>query len=139
VVVTALNADYPLLRFGTGDLSAVLAGQCPSGRSNVRIKGWMGRADQTAKVRGMFVHPSQVAEVMRRFPEAGKARLVIGGEMAKDTMTLRVEVASQDEALAQRLAEAIRDVTKLRGEVTLCAPGSLPNDGKVIDDTRPVV
>lgn len=139
VVVTVLNPDYPLVRFGTGDLSALLPGPCPTGRTNARIKGWMGRADQTAKVRGMFVHPGQVAEVLKRFPEAGKARLVISGEMANDQMTLRVEAASPVEASwMQRMAEAIRDVTKLRGEVQLCAPGSLPNDGKVIDDTRQV-
>lgn len=138
VVVTVLNPDYPLLRFGTGDLSAVLAGPCPTGRTHTRIKGWLGRADQTAKVRGMFVHPSQVADVLRRFPDAGRGRLVIGGEMARDEMTLRVETARTDAAYAERIAEAIRDVTKLRGEVRLCAPGSLPNDGKVIDDTRPV-
>lgn len=136
LVVTTLNPDYPLIRFGTGDLSAVLAGQCPTGRTNTRIKGWMGRADQTAKVRGLFVHPSQVAEVVKRFPEVSKARLVISGEMANDRMTLKVETTAAPEHLSARLAEAIRDVTKLRGEVELCAPGSLPNDGKVIDDTR---
>jgi phenylacetate-CoA ligase len=136
LVVTTLNPDYPLIRFGTGDLSAVLAGTCPTGRSNTRIKGWMGRADQTAKVRGLFVHPSQVAEVVKRFPEVSKARLVISGEMANDRMTLKVETAATPDQLATRLAEAIRDVTKLRGEVELCMPGSLPNDGKVIDDTR---
>jgi phenylacetate-CoA ligase len=138
VVVTVLNPDYPLVRFGTGDLSAVLPGPCPTGRSNTRIKGWLGRADQTAKVRGMFVHPGQVAEVLKRFPQAGKARLVIGGEMANDRMTLKVETSSGADSLAQRIADAIRDVTKLRGEVELCTPGSLPNDGKVIDDTRQV-
>jgi phenylacetate-CoA ligase len=138
VVVTVLNPDYPLVRFGTGDLSAVLPGPCPTGRSNARIKGWLGRADQTAKVRGMFVHPGQVAEVLKRFPQAGKARLVISGEMANDRMTLKVETSSGAEGLAQRIADAVRDVTKLRGEVELCTPGSLPNDGKVIDDTRQV-
>ncbi|MBX3625786.1 MAG: AMP-binding protein [Rhizobacter sp.] len=138
VVVTVLNPDYPLVRFGTGDLSAVLAGPCPTGRTNTRIKGWLGRADQTAKVRGMFVHPSQVAEVLKRFPEAGKGRLVVSGEMANDRMTLKVETSSSAESLIQRMTDAIRDVTKLRGEVELCAPGSLPNDGKVIDDTRSV-
>jgi len=136
LVVTTLNPDYPLVRFGTGDLSAVLSGPCATGRTNIRIKGWMGRADQTAKVRGMFVHPSQVADVMRRFPEVIKARLVISGEMANDRMTLKVEAASSSEGLASKIAEAIRDITKLRGEVELCAPGTLPNDGKVIDDTR---
>ena len=136
LVVTTLNPDYPLVRFGSGDLSAVLPGRCPSGRTNTRIKGWMGRADQTAKVRGMFVHPSQVAEVARRFPEVARARLVVSGEMANDRMTLRVEVAQAADGLAARIADAIRDVTKLRGEVELCAPGSLPNDGRVIEDAR---
>jgi phenylacetate-CoA ligase len=136
LVVTTLNPDYPLVRFGTGDLSAVLAGRCPTGRTNTRIKGWMGRADQTAKVRGMFVHPSQVAEVARRFPQIVRARLVVSGEMASDRMTLRVEVPDAPEGLATRIADAIRDVTKLRGEVELCAPGSLPNDGRVIEDAR---
>jgi phenylacetate-CoA ligase len=136
LVVTTLSAGYPLIRFGTGDLSAVLPGLCPTGRTNTRIKGWMGRADQTAKVRGMFVHPSQVAEVVRRFSEVSKARLVISGEMANDRMTLKVETTTAADQLAARLTEAIRDVTKLRGEVELCTPGSLPNDGKVIDDTR---
>ena len=136
VVVTVLNADYPLIRFGTGDLSAVLAGPCPTGRTNTRIKGWLGRADQTTKVRGMFVHPSQVAEVLRRHPEIGRARLVIEGEMANDRMTLRAEVAGAPAGLAEAVAGSIRDVTKLRGDVALVAPGSLPNDGKVIEDAR---
>ena len=136
VVVTVLNPDYPLVRFGTGDLSAVLAGPCPSGRTNTRIKGWMGRADQTAKVRGMFVHPSQVAEVLRRHPELGKGRLVVAGEMANDRMTLRVECASSVQGLAEAVAASVRDVTKLRADIELLAPGSLPNDGKVIEDAR---
>ncbi len=136
VVVTVLNPDYPLIRFGTGDLSAVMPGPCPTGRTNRRIKGWMGRADQTAKVRGMFVHPSQVAEIVRRHPEIGRARLVIEGEMANDRMTLRAEVAAGADGLGTAVAATIRDVTKLRGEVTLVAPGSLPNDGKVIEDAR---
>ncbi len=136
VVVTTLNPGYPLIRFGTGDLSAVLAGPCPTGRTNTRIKGWMGRADQTAKVRGMFVHPAQVAEIARRHPEVRKARLVVSGEMAQDRMDLRVEVDGTPEGLAARLTDTMRDVTKLRGDVALCAPGSLPNDGKVIEDAR---
>ena len=135
VVVTVLNPDYPLVRFGTGDLSAVLAGTCPTGRTNTRIKGWMGRADQTTKVRGMFVHAGQVAQVLRRFPELTRARLVVTGEMANDQMRLRVESAPVA-GLTERLAEAVRDITKLRGEVELVAPGSLPNDGKVIEDAR---
>ena len=136
VVVTALNPDYPLLRFGTGDLSAVLAGPCPSGRSNLRIKGWLGRADQTAKVRGMFVHPTQVAEVVRRHPEIARARLVVEGEMANDRMTLRIECAAASEGLAVAVAQSLRDITKLRGDVAVSAIGSLPNDGKVIEDAR---
>jgi phenylacetate-CoA ligase len=137
VVVTSLNPLYPLIRFGTGDLSAVLPGPCPTGRTNTRIKGWMGRADQTTKVRGMFVHPEQVDQIARRFPEVVRARLVVSGEMANDSMVLKVESAFSDpQALAQKLAQAIRDVTKLRGEVEVLAPGSLPNDGKVIEDAR---
>ncbi|CDS53452.1 Phenylacetate-coenzyme A ligase [Polaromonas sp. CG9_12] len=136
LVVTTLNPVYPLIRFGTGDLSAVLPGHCPSGRTNTRIKGWMGRADQTTKVRGMFVHPAQVAEIARRFPEVIKARLVVSGEMANDSMSLRVETRSTPAGLDQRIGDAIRDVTKLRGKVELLAPGSLPNDGKVIEDAR---
>ena len=137
VVVTTLNPVYPLVRFGTGDLSAVLAGPCPSGRTNTRIKGWMGRADQTTKVRGMFVHPSQVAEIVRRFPEIARARLVVNGEMANDTMTLMAETAcSGPDDLVGKLTDAIREVTKLRGAVELVSVGSLPNDGKVIEDAR---
>ena len=136
VVVTSLNPAYPLIRFGTGDLSAVLPGPCPSGRTNTRIRGWMGRADQTTKIRGMFVHPRQVADIVRRFPEVLRARLVVSGAMAQDEMTLKVESASASEGLSARISEAIRDVTKLRGMVELAAPGSLPNDGKVIEDAR---
>jgi phenylacetate-CoA ligase len=136
VVVTVLNRDYPLVRFGTGDLSAVLAGTCPTGRTNTRIKGWMGRADQTAKVRGMFVHPSQVAEVLRRHADVGRARLVVSGEMASDVLTLHAEVPGATDGLAERLAQSVRDITKLRADIELCAPGSLPNDGKVIEDLR---
>ena len=136
VVVTTLNPDYPLIRFGTGDLSALLPGCCPSGRTNTRIKGWMGRADQTVKVRGMFVHPGQVAAIARRFPEVLRARLVVRGEMANDSMTLIVEAHLWDAGLDQRIGEAIRDVTKLRGTVEWVTPGSLPNDGKVIEDAR---
>jgi phenylacetate-CoA ligase len=136
LVVTTLNRDYPLIRFGTGDLSAVLPGTCPTGRTNTRIKGWMGRADQTTKVRGMFIHPSQVADIIKRFPDIAKARLVVTGEMANDQMTLKVETTHAAEGLPARLSEAIRDVTKLRGQVELLQPGSLPNDGKVIEDAR---
>ncbi len=136
LVVTTLNPDYPLVRFGTGDLSAILPGTCPTGRTNARIKGWMGRADQTTKVRGMFVHPKQVAEVVRRFPQIAKARLVVSGEMANDQMRLQVETAEPSDALTQQVADAVRDITKLRADVQLQAPGSLPNDGKVIEDAR---
>ena len=139
LVITSLNPDYPLIRFGTGDLSAILSGHCPTGRTNQRIKGWMGRADQTTKVRGMFVHPGQVAEVVKRFPSALRARLIVQGEMANDSMALHVETTAVHGAEAElkaQIAEAIRDVTKLRSEVHLVAPGTLANDGKVIEDAR---
>jgi phenylacetate-CoA ligase len=141
VVVTTLNPDHPLIRFGTGDLSAVLPGTCPTGRSNTRIKGWLGRADQTAKVRGMFVHASQVAEVVKRHPEIARARLVVEGEMANDRMTLHAELNAElaqaaPEGLAERVAQSLRDITKLRGDVAWTQPGGLPNDGKVIEDAR---
>ena len=137
LVITTLNPDYPLIRFGTGDLSAVLPGTCPTGRTGQRIKGWMGRADQTTKIRGMFVHPGQVAEIVKRIPEVSKARLVVTGEMANDQMALHVETDHlSDEALKARVSEAVRDVTKLRGEVHLVKSGSLANDGKVIEDAR---
>lgn len=139
LVITSLNPDYPLIRFGTGDLSAILVGTCPTGRTNQRIKGWMGRADQTTKVRGMFVHPGQVAEVVKRFPAALRARLVVQGEMANDSMALHVETTAAFGAEAElkaQIAEAIRDITKLRSDVHLVAPGTLANDGKVIEDAR---
>jgi len=136
VVITTFNPDYPLIRFGTGDLSAVLPGTSPCGRTNVRIKGWMGRADQTTKVRGMFVTPKQVGEILRRHPEVLKARLVVAGTTGNDNMTLRCEGRGEDAALTAALVASIRDVTKLRGEIEFVPAGSLPNDGKVIDDTR---
>ncbi len=136
VVVTTLNPTYPLIRFGTGDLSAVLPGACPTGRTNTRIKGWMGRADQTTKIRGMFVHPGQIDTIVKRFPEITRARLVVTGEMANDAMTLKVEALGDASGLAEQLTEAIRDVTKLRGQVELLQIGTLPNDGKVIEDAR---
>lgn len=137
LVVTTFTPGYPLIRFGTGDLSAVLPGTCPTGRSNSRIRGWMGRADQSAKVRGMFVHAGQVAEALRRFPGLGRARLVVEGEMAQDRMCLKVELdGAAPEGLAEGLAQAMRDITKLRCEVQLVLAGSLPNDGKVIEDAR---
>ncbi len=137
LVVTTLNPDYPLIRFATGDLSAVLAGGCPTGRTNQRIRGWLGRADQSTKVRGMFVHPSQVAEIVRRHPQIRRARLVVEGAMADDRMTLRVETAGAIDGLGDQVAQSIRDVTRLRGDVAFVVPGSLANDGKVIDDLRP--
>jgi phenylacetate-CoA ligase len=136
VVVTTLNPGYPLIRFGTGDLSAELPGSCPTGRSNTRIKGWLGRADQTAKVRGMFVHPAQVAELVRRYGEVRRARLVVSGGMADDRIVLQAEVEGAPEGLATRLQDSMRELTKLRCDVLLCPVGSLPNDGKVIEDAR---
>lgn len=136
LVVTTLNPGYPLVRFGTGDLSAVLPGACPTGRTNTRIRGWMGRADQTTKVRGMFVHPSQVDQVVQRFDEVLRARLVVRGEMANDSMELLVETADADAALLRRIEDCVRDLTKLRCEARPLAPGALPNDGVVIEDAR---
>jgi phenylacetate-CoA ligase len=136
VVVTTFNADYPLVRFATGDLSAVLPGPSPCGRTNLRIKGWMGRADQATKVRGLFVHPHQVAEVLRRHGLA-RGRLVVANEAGEDRMTLRIEQdGSADADFAARIEATLRDVSKLRGEVRFERPGSLPNDGKVIEDAR---
>jgi phenylacetate-CoA ligase len=136
VVTTLFNTDYPMIRFGTGDLTAALPGTSPCGRTNMRIKGWMGRADQTTKVKGMFVHPAQVAEIVRRHPELGRARLVVDNPEGQDRMTLVVEVAGNASSHAEAIVASIRDVTKLRGEVTFKLPGELPNDGKVIDDVR---
>ena len=137
VVVTTFNPDYPLIRFGTGDLSAVLPGASPCGRTNVRIKGWMGRADQTTKVKGMFVHPGQIAQVVRRHPEITRARLVVDNPDLADRMTLMCEAAGGgSEALAAAVAASIRELTKLRGEVAFLPAGALANDGKVIDDVR---
>jgi phenylacetate-CoA ligase len=134
VVVTSLNPDYPMIRLATGDLSAVLTGSSPCGRTNTRLKGWMGRADQTTKVKGMFVHPAQVAEIGRRHPELGRLRLVVTRDGEQDAMRLMVECA--ESGLAEAVAATLQSVTKLRGEVNVVAPGSLPNDGKVIADER---
>ena len=136
VVVTAFNRDYPMIRLATGDLSAVLSGRSPCGRTNMRIKGWLGRADQTTKVKGMFVHPEHVAELAKRHPGLGRLRLVIGRAGEQDTMTLRAEAATVDASLKGALAEALQAVTKLKGEVEIVAMGTLPNDGKVIADER---
>ena len=141
IVITSFNRHYPMIRFGTGDLSAVMSGASACGRTNIRIKGWMGRADQVTKVRGMFVHPEQVALAIARHPEVRRARLVVSGEMANDQMTLLCEVPGQTEGttaseLSQRIADSVRDATKLRAEVRLVPVGKLPNDGKVIEDNR---
>ncbi len=137
VVITTFNHDYPLIRFATGDLSAVMPGGSPCGRTNTRIRGWMGRADQTTKVRGLFVHPRQVAEIVKRHAAIGKARLVVDNAGGQDRMVLHCELTrGADEALMKSIAESIRDITMLRGEVTYAAPGALANDGKVIEDTR---
>jgi phenylacetate-CoA ligase len=136
VVVTSFNRDYPMIRLATGDLSAVLAGQSPCGRTNLRIKGWMGRADQTTKVKGMFVHPGQVAEIAKRHPELGRLRLAVGREAEQDVMTLYAECHGAREGLDETVAASLQAVTKLRGHVKLVEPGSLPNDGKIIADER---
>ncbi|MBM3528254.1 MAG: phenylacetate--CoA ligase [Alphaproteobacteria bacterium] len=138
VVVTSFNPDYPMIRLALGDLSAVLPGVSPCGRTNVRIKGWMGRADQTAKVKGMFVRPELVAEVARRHPSLGRVRLVVTRDNEQDAMTLHAECASPEPSLADAVAETLQSVTKLKGAVKLVPLGSLPNDGKVIADERPV-
>jgi len=138
VVVTTFNPHYPMIRLATGDLSMLMAGHSPCGRTNVRIAGWMGRADQTTKIKGMFVHPSQVAEVGRRHPEIGRLRLVVTRADEQDVMTLKAECASPLPGLDAAVAETLQSVTKLRGGVELVVPASLPNDGKVIADERPV-
>src|SRR6185369_15014835 len=140
VVVTTFNPDCPLIRFATGDLSALLPGRSPCGRSNIRLKGWLGRADQTTKVKGMFVHPEQVAEISRRHPEIHRMRLVVDNPGGQDRMVLHCEIDKVSEAGGEALDRAVvaslREVTKLRGEVAFSAPGGLPNDGKVIEDSR---
>src|SRR4249920_74704 len=136
VVVTSFNPDYPMIRLGTGDLSALMPGTSACGRTNLRIKGWMGRADQTAKVKGMFVHPKQVAEIATRHPELKRLRLVVDREAEQDTMTLLAECAPADAALATAIAATLQSITKLKGSVKLMTPGTLPNDGKVIADER---
>ncbi|MFU0505423.1 phenylacetate--CoA ligase family protein [Pseudaminobacter sp. NGMCC 1.201702] len=136
LVVTGFNAAYPLVRFGTGDLSATLPGVSPCGRTNMRIGGWMGRADQRTKVKGMFVDPKQIAEIVGRHPEIAKARLVVTRDGDRDAMVLQVQ-PKPDSALDKAALEAsLRDVTKLGGQVEIVAPGSLPNDGRIIADER---
>jgi phenylacetate-CoA ligase len=138
VVVTTFNPDYPMVRLATGDLSAVLPGSSPCGRTNMRIRGWMGRADQTTKIKGMFVRPEQVAEIARRHRELGRLRLTVTRAQEQDAMTLAAECAAPADGLADAISATLTSVTKLRGEVALVAPGSLPNDGKVIADERPI-
>ena len=134
VVVTRLTADYPLLRFATGDLSAILPGMSACGRTNQRLRGWLGRADQTTKIKGMFVHPGQIAELRRRHPEVQHLRLVVQRANEQDIMTLHAEAGTLDRGM---LAASLADITKLRGDILHCAPGSLPRDGKIIADERP--
>lgn len=136
VVVTSFNADYPMIRLATGDLSAIMPGASPCGRTNRRIRGWMGRADQTTKIKGMFVHPGQVADVARRHPELLRVRLVVTREAEQDIMTLKAETAATETGLAEAVATTLQALTKLKGRVDLVARGSLPNDGKVIADER---
>ena len=138
ILVTVFNPDYPLIRFATGDLSKILPGVSGCGRTNSRLAGWLGRADQTVKVRGMFVRPEQIATVARRFDAICKARLTIMNKAGKDEMILSCEHGSPSDGLVKDLAKAVREVTGLRAEIALCAPGSLANDGKVIDDTRSI-
>lgn len=134
VVVTTLNPDYPLVRFGTGDLSAIMPGWSPCGRTNQRIRGWLGRADQTTKVRGMFVHPEQIAMVLEQFPDISRARLVVSGNTGQDVMTFKVE--SDQDLDVDALAHSVREHTKLRAKIEFVAAGELPNDGKIIEDIR---
>jgi phenylacetate-CoA ligase len=133
VVVTTLNPDYPLIRFATGDLSAIMAGQSPCGRTNARIKGWMGRADQTTKIKGMFVRPEQVAAFVAKHDEIAKARVIAGRDGEMDTMTVQIEATGGN---ADVFASSVSDALKLKGKIEIVAVGSLPNDGKVIDDQR---
>ena len=138
VVVTSFNSDYPMIRLATGDLSAIMPGRSPCGRTNARIKGWMGRADQTTKIKGMFVHPGQIAEVAKRHPELGRVRLSVKREAEQDAMMLAAECSAPAGGLADAVAATLQSVTKLKGRVTLVALGTLPNDGKIIADERPI-
>ena len=138
IVVTSLDPHHPWIRFALGDLTAIMPGTSPCGRTNARIKGWMGRADQTAKVKGMFVRPEQVSEVGKRHPELGRLRLVVTRDGESDAMTLNAECKSSNEALRDQVAATLQAVAKLRGAVKLVATGSLPNDGRIIADERTV-
>ena len=136
IVVTTLDTHHPVVRLALGDLSAVLSGPSPCGRTSMRIKGWMGRADQTTKVKGMFVRPEQIAEISKRHPELGRLRLIVTRDSETDAMTLSAETATPADALRDAVASTLRAVTKLSGNVTFVSPGSLPNDGKAISDER---
>jgi len=136
VVVTNFNRDCPLIRFALGDLSAVLQGPSPCGRTNTRIRGWLGRADQSVKVRGMFVHPSQIGDILRRHPEIKRARLVVDAAEGHDRMTLQCEAEAAASELAEAIVATVREITKLRADVNLVAAGALPDDGRVIEDAR---
>jgi phenylacetate-CoA ligase len=136
VIVTTLNHGYPLVRFATGDMSAVLAGASPCGRTNMRIKGWMGRADQTAKIKGMFVRPEQVAELVARHPEIDRARIIVTRANERDVLTVRIETAQADLAFIAAVEASVQATLKMRGTVETLAAGALPNDGKVIEDAR---
>ena len=136
IVVTSLDASHPWIRLALGDLTAVLKGKSPCGRTNLRIRGWMGRADQTTKIKGMFVRPEQIAEIGKRHPELGRLRLVVTRAQEVDTMILKAEAAVHDPILQQALTNTLRDVCKLGGQVELASLGDLPNDGKVISDER---
>ena len=136
--MTRLNSDYPLLRFATGDLSSVIPGLSPCGRTNMRIRGWQGRADQTTKVRGMFVHPAQVTEIGKRHPELSRLRLVVTRSGERDELTLMAESATSAGPLKSAVETSLRDCLKLRGHVEFVDVDSLPNDGRIIADERPV-
>jgi phenylacetate-CoA ligase len=138
IVVTTLDPHHPVIRLALGDLTALIDAPSPCGRTNRRIRGWMGRADQTTKIKGMFVRPEQVAEIARRHPELGKLRLVVSRANEQDVMTLMAEAYSSPPGLADAVAASLQAVTKLKGGVEIVASGALPNDGKVIADERPV-
>ncbi len=136
IVVTSLNSDYPMIRLATGDLTAIMPGPSPCGRTNMRIRGWLGRADQSTKIKGMFVHPEQIAAIARRHPELGRLRLVVTRDEERDVMTLMAECVVGTDNLDTAVASTLQSITKLNGAVALVAPGTLPNDGKVIADDR---
>ncbi len=136
VVVTSFNPDYPMIRFATGDMSAVLAGTSPCGRTNMRIKGWMGRADQTTKVKGMFVHPGQVANVAKKHSELGRVRLIVGRQDERDVLVFKAESSNLETDFAEIVATSLQELCKVRADVELVALNSLPNDGLIIADER---